>query len=123
MTQTIAEDENNDMYLDKEGNITMLQDTPETIGTLCKSRLQTVVGEMPLSVDTGINYDRFVWRGSPEKDQIDLIFRMTIANTLKVTQIINFVSDISGGEYTYGAVITTEYGEAVIDPQSAIANL
>jgi hypothetical protein len=123
MTQTIAEDANNDMYLDGKGNLTVQQDTPDTIGTLCKSRLQTVLGEMPLSVNTGINYDRFVWVGSPEKGQIDLIFRRTITNTEQVLQIIKFVSVISNNTYSYGAVIATEYGETILAPKPAISNL
>lgn len=120
MLLTIAEDENNDWFLDVNGNIAIQQDSPEAVGTLCKAALQTILGELPLFVDVGINYPQFVWIGNPDKKQVDFIFRDTLIAVQDVVSIVQYVSVLEEDVYFFSAIIETAYGNTTLTSNSIL---
>lgn len=116
MTQTFAVNQNNDMYLDQNGNIAMISGQ-DAVMQACQQAAQTLLGEMVLLTSDGIPYFQVVFNGVPNLQQLNASLRTAFLGVTGVTQVQSL--DISqtganGQSLSYTAVIATIYGSSQI---------
>lgn len=105
--------ENNDIYLDKNGNLAISQGLTATV-EICKQYMQTTLGELVLNTDKGLPYFQSVWNGIPNLQQFEAAARAAILSVEGVTQIRSFSFEINGSVLSYTAVIVTVYGQETV---------
>jgi predicted hotdog family 3-hydroxylacyl-ACP dehydratase len=114
MLMTFATNENNDLYLDAQGNIAMVFGI-EAAMQVCKNAVQAQLGEMIYNTDQGIPNFQNIWTGVINEQQ----WEVAIANTLEaVTDVTNVVSidvTIANNTISYTAVILTTYGQGTLN--------
>lgn len=121
MTQTLSANVNgnipnvayNDLYLDKERNISVSFDQ-EALLEQCAQAAKTLLGELIFNVDVGIPYFQSVWIGVPNMQQFNVALRrsfLSIPNVIEVLSLVVLQSDKSDvNTINYNAVIRTIYG-------------
>lgn len=112
MTQTIAENTNNDMALNYSGNIPFLTGIDACVQN-CKSAMQTLQGEMMYNQQGGMPYQVTAWDNF-DNNLFDAAARAVLLNVQDVTDIIEFESSLADGVLNYSATILTIYGTAPI---------
>lgn len=109
MTQTIAVNADNDMYLDSTGNIALVYGLQATLQS-CAQVAKTILGEMVLATNQGIPYFEVVFNGIPNLTQYSAALQLAWAAVPDVIEIISLTIGQSGNQLTYTAVINTDYG-------------
>ena len=106
--------ENNDFYLDKNGNLAISRDLTATV-EICKQYMQTILGELVLNTNKGLPYFQSVWSGVPNLQQFEAAARAAILSVEGVTQIQSFSFQVNDKTLSYTAVIVTEYGSGIVE--------
>lgn len=105
--------DDNDIYLDKNGNLAVSRDLTAT-AEISKQYMQTILGELVLNTDQGIPYFQSVWNGIPNLQQFEAAARSAILSVEGVSQVQSFFVQVSTRVLSYTAVIVTSYGQSVI---------
>jgi len=114
MVQTLAVNENNDLYLDSNGNIAKAEDL-QAVLQLCDHAAKTVRGELVLDTTSGIPYFTAAWGGVPSIPKFEAALREALLRVQGVVEVSSLITDISGDVLSYSAVIRTIYGGGAIN--------
>jgi len=112
MTQTIAENENRDMFKGDDGNIAFFTGINCT-AQLCKSRVESQRGEMIYAKDQGMPTRATAWdQFNPKAFQAAA--RTIMVNTPDVTQVTSFAMQKVNNDLQYQATIQTDDGNTAV---------
>lgn len=92
-------------------NFRLTEDNSESVAQKTKIRLLRHFGEWFLDTTLGIDYFGVVLRKGTPKSAIDIIFIEEILNTVGITSVDAYESDITSGVYKAVFVATTSEGE------------
>jgi len=112
--QTLAVNENNDIYLGKDGNLVVVFNLQGTLQA-CEHAAITILGEMIYQVDKGIPNFELIWVGVPNVQQYQAALRAALLEVAGVVEIVSFIVDISDNTLSYTAIIRTIYGVGSIN--------
>lgn len=113
MTQTLAVNENNDLYIGQDGNIVLFS-AAEAVLQACEQAAKTVMGEMIFQDQDGLPDFQTIWRGgSPNLNQYESSLRESLLSVQDVTNIESLTVSISNHILSYAAVINTIYGQII----------
>lgn len=120
MTKTVAVDQNNDIYLDSNGNLAIATGLTAVMQA-CQQAAQTLYGEMVLQIDQGIPYFQVVFVGTPNIAQFEAALRSAWLEVNGVTQVASVTIIQTGTNAVeplntlgYTAVIDTIYGQGTL---------
>lgn len=113
MVKTFAVNENNDIYIGKDGNLAIVEGLEATL-QLCEQYVKTTLGELVLQTNDGIPYFNTVWAGSPRPQQFEAAVRQACLTVEGVTDINSFSFSQSGDTLNYEINIQTSYGSGVV---------
>jgi hypothetical protein len=114
MTQTIAVDKNNDMYIDANGNLAIVFGLQATLQA-CAQAAKAQLGEMVLATDQGIPYFQQVWIGVPNLQQFEAALRSAFLGVSGVIEVVSLSLSQTSNTLSYTAVIRTIYGAGAIN--------
>jgi hypothetical protein len=109
MTQTIATDANNDLFIGEDDRLVMVTGLAAVLQN-CEHAAKTILGEMVLAVNEGLPYFQAIWTGAPKVAVFEAAFRTRILAVDGVVSIDALGFEISGEVLTYAATIQTVYG-------------
>lgn len=113
MTRVFGVDENNDLVIGPDGNLTIERDL-EAVLQSAQQHAQAQYGEMILAVDEGVaNFDT-IWKRATNVIQFEAFVRQAILDTPGVTEIRDFNVTVQNNTASYIATIVTIYGEGQI---------
>ena len=109
--QTIAINENNDIYLDSSGNLAIKTDLA-AMGDIIVNKCQTNQGELLFNNIKGIDFFNTIFNSPAYPDLFQNQVLREIEQTDKVQQINSYTSDIDikNNLYSYKTEIQTDYG-------------
>lgn len=111
--QTIAINDNNDIYIDKSGNLAIKKDL-EAMGDVFVNKTQTLKNELLYS-DKGIDYFNTIFSSPSYPDLFQNELTNQIENTESTISVDDFEGEIKDGMYKYQAKIQTEFGEVYLN--------
>lgn len=111
--QTIAINDNNDIYIDKSGNLAIKKDL-EAMGDIFVNKTQTLKNELLYS-DKGIDYFNTIFSSPSYPDLFQNELTNQIENTESTISVDDFEGEIKDGTYKYKAKIQTEFGEVYLN--------
>lgn len=112
--QTIALNENNDIYLDISGNLALVRDI-EAVEQVVSCEIRTNYGEIVLNTRLGIPYFETLFVAHPDIELWKSYVAETILRINKVLGIQYFKTYIDKAILKYVVVINTEYGEGELN--------
>lgn len=111
--QTIAINENNDIYLDNAGNLA-IKSGLDAMGDIFVNKSQTLKNELLYS-DKGIDYFNTIFSSPAYPD----LFQNELTNQLEDTEatvsVESFEAETQDNVFKYTAKIQTEYGELYLN--------
>ena len=114
MTIQIGVNNDNDIFLDELGNLTMVSDL-----TACMQAAQQAAqaqrGEMQYHLNRGVPNFQVLWNGSPSVAQFRAAVRQEILLTTGVTGVPALNAQLNGENAEYTARITTVFGPGIVD--------
>lgn len=110
MTQTFSVNSSNDLYLGRDGNISISFGL-EAVLQICAHVVKVRLGEVVLNTDQGIPYFETVWDGVPNLIQFESAVRTAILQVDGVIEVVSFRTTIVDSTLKYVAVIRTVFGE------------
>lgn len=114
MTQTFGLNSDGDIYIGKDGNLTVLSGI-DAVKAACETASYAVLKEMIYSTNAGIPYFETVWIGSPNY----AVFRNALIQTLLgvdgVLDVPTLSLAVQSGVLSYTATIQTEFGTAEVN--------
>jgi hypothetical protein len=113
MTQIFATNEDNDIYIGKDGNLAIFRDLPAVLQA-CEHAAKAILGEMVLAVDQGIPYFETVWNGVPNYQQFSAALRAAFLGIDGVIEVVSLTISQNDDIVNYIAVIRTVYGNGEI---------
>ena len=114
MTQTLAVNANNDLYLNPQGNIAVVYALQATLQA-CMHAARTILGEMVLQTDRCIPYFQNVFVGVPNIQQFQAALRVAWLQVADVVEVSSLTTQQVGNTLTYEATIITDYGTGAIN--------
>jgi hypothetical protein len=108
--KTLAVNNQNDLYLDNNGNIAIATGLIATMQA-CQQAAQTLLGEMVLQTDQGIPYFQVVFNGVPNIAQFEASLRAAFLGVDGVVQVESIDIVQNGDNLGYTAIIQTIYGQ------------
>lgn len=112
MTRLFAVDENNDIYIAKNGRLAMADGLPAVLQNI-EHAVKARLSEMVLAVDRGIPFFETIWNGSPNIGQYDAALRVAVLRVEGVLRIDSISFNRNGSSITYTMVVETIYGGVV----------
>lgn len=113
MTRTLASDANNDLVLDRLGNVSIVEGL-EAVAANCKTAIQAQRGEMIYAFDKGMPTMATAWdRYNPI--QFEAAARVILRAVPGVLGVDNFTVNRVGERLVYTATIRTTFGGTVIN--------
>lgn len=113
MAKTFSTNENNDLYLGKDGNLAMSTGVQAVLQE-CENIVKVRLGEVVLDIDQGIPFFEVVWNGIPNVIQFESSVRAEILKVAGVLEIVSFSTKVVDKALSYEAVIKTIYGQGTI---------
>lgn len=112
----IALDDNNDIFLDNEGNLAICKNI-EAVKTSVSCATKTNYGEIVLNTNLGVPYFTTIFTAHPDIELWKTYMKKAILSIPKVIGISYFKTYVDNKKnlLTYASVINTEYGEAEIN--------
>lgn len=108
MVQTLATNQNNDIYIQPNGNLSLVSgQTAVEFG--CASAAKAQLGEMIYNTTQGIPNFQAVWIGSPNLAIFEAYLRNTLLNVEGVTAIESLTVAYANNVLSYIAEIQTQY--------------
>ncbi len=114
MAKTLSVNENNDLYLGIDGNISVSIGLRAVLED-CEHVIKTRLDEVALNTDQGIPYFQTVWNGIPNLIQFQAAVRVAILQIADVVEVVSLNTKIVDDAVEYRAVIRTTYGEGTIN--------
>lgn len=114
MPLTLAVNENNDIYLDANGNLALATGI-DAVLILCARAAKAQLGEMVLNTDQGMPNFQTIWNGSPNVAQFEAALRRTLLQVVDVLGVTGIDVALTNNVLRYTATIITAYGEGVIN--------
>lgn len=114
MTQMLAVDTNNDLYLNRTGNIAVSNELLAVIQA-CEHIAKSQLFEMVLAQERGIPNFETIWRGSPNVAQFEAFMRRNLLTVAGVTEIESLETQVADNTLIYIARIKTIYGIGVLN--------
>lgn len=114
MTQTLSADSNNDLFLGRDGNISISYDLQAVLEN-CAHAVKVRLGEVALNTEQGVPYFETVWVGVPNIIQFESAARTAIMQVPGVVEIVSFRTTRVADALNYVAVIRTIYGQGEIN--------
>lgn len=112
--KTIATDDNNDLFINAEGNI-KISDDLDALANISKNAVLVNQGELEYNQQKGIPYLETIFTDNVNTD----MFQANIIQTLEaldgVERVSAFSFDIKDGVYSYRVEEITEYGTVVLN--------
>lgn len=109
MTQTFSTNQNNDIFLNAEGNLSISTGI-QAVADACASIAKTQLGEMMFEIGQGLPNFQTVWKGNPNIRLWQSYLQTSLQNVAGVTSVDNIELDIENNVLSYVATITTIYG-------------
>ena len=113
MPRTFALNENNDIYLDRNGNIAVAEGI-EAVQFLCKNAVQTMLGELIYQTNIGMPNFQTIWNGTPNIPQFEASLIATLLSVEDVLEVKELSVQIVSGVLQYTATILTNFGQGAI---------
>lgn len=114
MTKTLAADSNNDLYLNRQGNIATATGIQAVLES-CSHAAKALRGEMLLAVNDGMPNFQTIWIGAPNIPQWEAALRQALLAVDGVNQIKALTSKVANNVLSYAVTIETIYGEGLIN--------
>ncbi len=114
MTKTFSVNENNDIFIGNDGNLSISAGL-QAVLFVCANAAKAQLGEMVLQVEQGIPNFQTIWSGSPNVAQFEAALRTTLLNVADVTEVSNLSIAISNNVLSYTTTINTIYGNGIIN--------
>jgi len=114
MTQTFSSDENNDLFIATDGNLS-ISDGLDAVLFACQTAAQAQLGEMVLAIDKGVPNFQTIWRSSGNLAQFEAYLRATLAAVDGVREITQLTTQIVDNSVSYQATIVTNFGAGQIN--------
>lgn len=112
--KTIDTNNNNDIFTDGSGNLALAADMA-AVQHVCENAALTLKGEIQLDTQAGIPYFDIVFGAHPNLQRFKKYITDTLESVENVLAVSDFQLDYSDGILKYSVVITTPYGEAVLN--------
>lgn len=112
--QTLAVNENNDIYIGEDGNIAVVFNMQGTLQA-CAHATKTILGEMIFRANQGLPNFQLIWVGVPNLQQYESAVRATLLDVAGVKEIVSFTYRLADNNLTYTATILTIYGTGVVN--------
>jgi hypothetical protein len=114
MTRVLTVDENNDIYVGRNGRLAISAGL-SAITQACEHAAKAQLGEMMFAVNRGIPNFETIWRGTPSIGQFDAALRAALLRVPGVTRVTGFNAERVGDVLQYAVTISTVEGEAIIN--------
>lgn len=109
---TLAENSNNDIYLDATGNLATVTGLDQCRQN-CKAAMEVVLGECVLDLQHGNPYDQAMWsRYLPRV--FETAARKSLSAVQNVVSVLVFTITRSGNTAAYEAEIQTTFGQNIV---------
>jgi hypothetical protein len=112
--QTLAVNENNDIFRGEDGNIALIFNLAGTLQA-CAHAAKTRLGEMIFQANQGLPDFELIWVGVPNLQQYESAVRATLLAVAGVKEIVSFTYRLADNNLTYTATILTIYGTGVVN--------
>lgn len=113
MTLTIAVNDNNDIFINNDGNIPLSTGIQAVLET-CMQAARTLLGEMVLDTPGGLPDFQAIWVGVPNVALFEAYLRANILAVSGVVDIVNLTISIQKNVLSYTIVILTEFGQIAL---------
>lgn len=113
MTRILAVDENNDIYIGRDGRLAILAGLPAVVQA-CEHAAKVQLGEMIRATNRGIPNFEVIWNGSPNTAQFDAALRAAVLAVADVVRVLALSVQNNSGVLSYQITIETIYGEGII---------
>ena len=114
MTQTLAVNKNNDIFIGTDGNLAIAKGQQAMLFA-CASAAKSQLNEMVLAFDQGVANFQTIWKNSANVAQFELSLRTAIENVDGVDGISDLTISVGNNTLSYVATIQTIYGEGTIN--------
>lgn len=114
MTKVFTVDENNDLMLAGNGNLSISTELEATLQA-CEHAAKAQLAEMVLAADQGVPNFQTIWNGSPNVTQFEAYLRRQLLAVVGVTDVVSLDTNVSNNILSYTATISTIYGQGVIN--------
>lgn len=114
MTRVLTVDENNDIYVGRDGRLAISSGLP-AIRQACEHAAKAQLGEMMFAADRGIPNFATVWSGTPNLGQFEAALRRALLRVDGVLAVTAFTAEVAGGVLSYRVTISTSAGEAAVN--------
>ncbi|MDL2313399.1 hypothetical protein LJC36_00285 [Desulfovibrio sp. OttesenSCG-928-C14] len=113
-----AVDGNNDLYIGPEGRLAIKTGLAAFM-QMAEHAMQTLLAEPVFAEDRGLPYFETAWIGNPNLRQFEEAARGTLGTLEGTREVTEFECSIADNVLRYRAVISSVYGEAVIEGANA----
>lgn len=113
MAQTLSVNSDNDLFLDKSGNISISFDLQAVLQD-CAQVAKLQLGEAVLNTNLGVPYFQTVWNGVPNIQQFNASLRAAFLGVTGVVEVVSLITSQTDNVLSYTAVIRTIYGSGGI---------
>ena len=111
--KSFAVDSNNDLFLDRRGNIAMSYDLDAVMQNL-EHIMQSVLGEMVLALGRGLPYFETVWTAQKLR-LFETYARRRLLAEPGVEAVEHFSASQEGDVLRYHVIVRTAYGQGVLN--------
>ena len=116
MTQTFATNENNDLYIGKDGNLAIVNGL-EAVLQACQTATRLKLGEAKFNIELGIPYFESVFNGITNLQHYENVLRETLKSVQGVIGILNLNIEVKDNSLNYSVEIITQFGNSILEGQ------
>ncbi len=114
MTQTLAVDRKNDLFLTTSGRLAIVTGA-EAVAQASAQAARTLRGELVLDVTAGVPFFETAWAGVPSVPQFEAALRQRLLAVRDVTGIVSLTTARQGSALTYAATLSTTFGTVTLN--------
>ena len=112
--ETIATNQDNDIYLDVYNNIAISSDLL-AVANVCKNAVLTRYNELLYNKGVGVPYLETIFTDKPNISAFQVAIMETLKNVKNVIKVKNFTYEVNNGLLKYSVNITTKFCEVNIN--------
>lgn len=113
MPTMFAVDENNDLYIGPDGNLSIVTGL-DAVLQACAHAVKAQTGEMVLAIGQGVPNFQITWGGIANYPQFEAIVRSIFLNVPDVIDVLDFQMTKIKDVLKYTALILTNFGQGEI---------
>lgn len=114
MVQTLAVNGDNDIFLNTQGNISLISGIDAVLAA-CETATKAQLGEMVLAINKGIPNFQTLWVGSPNYALFQSYLKDTLLSVAGVLEVKSIELSSLDNVLSYIATIETEFGTVVVN--------